>query len=189
VYARCDKRVGVHKAPANEVLEGVVDLEMRLTDEEQGGLNVDNINCLRAFARRGIRVWGARTLSDRQEWTYVNVRRVMLSAARWIDRNMRDYVFEPHTPGLWEQIVRDLTGYLTDLARQGALYTPLSGEAFYVKCDAETNPKEIRDSGKVVTEIGFQPPPPAEFIIVRIIHGPTGTQVVGPEVQPTGAQA
>jgi hypothetical protein len=189
VYARCDKRVGVHKAPANEVLEGVVDLETRLTDEEQGRLNVDNINCLRAFARRGIRVWGARTLSERPEWRYINVRRVLLTAARWIDRNMRDYVFEPHTPGLWGQIVRDLTEYLTDLARQGALYSPLSGEAFYVKCDAETNPAEIRDSGMVVTEIGFRPPPPAELIIVRIIHGPTGTRIVGPEAQPMGSQA
>jgi uncharacterized protein len=193
VYARCDKRVGVHKAPANEVLEGVIDLETCLTDAEQAELNVDptdsnrgNINCLRAFARRGIRVWGARTLSTRQEWTYVNVRRVMLTVARWIDRNMRDYVFEPHTPGLWDQIARDLTEYLTDLARQGALYAPLSGEAFYVKCDAETNPVEIRDAGMVIAEIGFQPPPPTEFIIVRIIHGPTGTQIIGPEVQPVG---
>jgi len=179
VYARCDRRVGVHKAPANEVLEGVLDLETLLTDARQGPLNEQNINCLRAFPGRGIRVWGARTLSERPGWGYVNVRRVLLTAARWIDRNMRGVVFEPHTPYLWDQIVRDLTAYFMDLARQGALYSPLSGEAFYVKCDAETNPQETRESGMVVTEIGLQPPPPAEFLVIRIIHGPTGTRIEG----------
>jgi uncharacterized protein len=101
---------------------------------------------------------------------------------------MRDFVFEPHTPGLWDQIVRDLTAYFMGLARQGALYSPLSGEPFYVKCDAETNPTEIRESGMVVTEIGLQPPPPAEFIVIRIIHGPTGTRIVGPEPQAMRSQ-
>lgn len=109
VIARTDMHKGVHKAPANEVLEGVVDLEVNLSDEQQGDLNEDGINCVRSFPRRGIRVWGARTLSRDPAWKYIHVRRIFLTAARWIEYNMTDVVFEPNNAQLWGRIVRDLT--------------------------------------------------------------------------------
>ena len=130
VYARCDQRIGVHKAPANEVLEGVLELETVLTDDQQGPLNEAGINCLRAFPRRGLRIWGARTLSSGPTWRYVSERRVILTAARWIERNLTDIVFEPHTPRLWDRIVRDLTAYFSDLVSRGALSAPPGGQAF-----------------------------------------------------------
>jgi hypothetical protein len=177
VYARADGRVGVHKAPANEVVEGVIDLSVHLSDDDQGPLNDVSINCLRAFPRRGIRVWGARTLSRGATWRYVNVRRVILTAARWITYNMNDVVFEPHSPRLWGRITRELNAYFGDLAQRGALAGPPDEEAFYVKCDAETNPPEMRETGRIVTEIGLRPAAPAEFIVIRIIHGPTGAEI------------
>ena len=180
VFARTDLATGVHKAPANTSMEGVVDVAVNLTNEQQGPLNEAGINCLRAFPRRGIRVWGARTLSYDPNWTYVNVRRIFLTAVRWIDRNMIEVAFEPQTPQLWARIVRDLTAYFTDLLEHGAFAGRTASEAFYVKCDAETNPPEAQDVGRVVTEIGLAPAAPAEFIVVRIIHGPTGAQVIGP---------
>jgi hypothetical protein len=183
IYARVDVRVGVHKAPANEVVEGVVDLADNLSDDDQGPLNDIGINCLRAFPRRGIRVWGARTLSRGATWRYVNVHRVILTAARWIARNMNDVVFEPHSPRLWERITRELTTYFGDLARRGTLAGPPGEEAFYVKCDAETNPPEMREVGKVVTEVGLRPSAPAEFIVIRIMHGPAGVEIMGPQPQ------
>ncbi len=82
---------------------------------------------------------------------------MILTAARWIERNLTDIVFEPHTPRLWDRIVRELTAYFTDLVRRGALSAPPDGQAFYVKCDAETNPRAIQDAGRVVTEIGLRP--------------------------------
>ena len=177
VYARTDTRVGVYKAPANEVLEGVVDLSAHLSSGDQGPLNDLGINCLRAFPQRGIRVWGARTLSRGRTWHYVNVRRVVLTAARWIASNLSDVVFEPHTELLWARITRDLTAYLGDLARHGALAGPQGEDAFYVKCDAETNPPETRELGIVVTEIGLKPAAPVEFIVIRIIHGQAGVEI------------
>jgi hypothetical protein len=180
VIARTDQAIGVHKAPANELLEGVLDLAVVLDDENQAPLNEDGINCLRAFPRRGIRVWGARTLSHQSAWRYVNVRRIFITAARWIERNMTDVVFEPNTPDLWPRIVRDLTAYFTDLLEQGALAGRSAREAFYVKCDAETNPPELRETGVVVTEIGLAPDSPAEFIVVRIMHGQTGVRIITP---------
>ncbi len=180
VFARSDLRVGVRKAPANEVLEGVLDLEVNLTAKQQEPLNEQGINCLRSFPGRGIRIWGARTLSHALFWRYINVRRLYLTAARWIERNMADVVFEPQSPQLWAHIVRDLTAYFEDLHRLGALAGRTPEESFYVKCDAELNPPEIQAAGMVITEIGLAPTIPAEFIVVRLVYGPAGLTMVGP---------
>jgi hypothetical protein len=180
VYARTDERVGVHKAPANEALEGIVDLELSLNDEQQGELNPYGVNCLRAFPGRGIRVWGARTLSSDPEWRHVSVRRLFLTAARWIERNLADAAFEVHDPALWGRIERELSAYFEDLFRRGALRGATAEEAFYVKCDAETNPLEGREQGRVVTEIGLAPASPNEFVVVYVVHEAGGTTVTGP---------
>jgi uncharacterized protein len=179
VYARADAKGGVFKAPANEEVLGAVDIGIsegqtgvgvsfdgRLQDQ----LNPAGINCLRAFPGRGIRVWGARTLSREPEWRYINVRRLFLTLRRWVDQNMAWASHEPNEPRLWVRIQRELTVYLTKLWRDGALIGSTPEEAFYVKCDAETNPPEQREQGQVVTEIGLAPGSPAEFIVVRIMH-------------------
>jgi uncharacterized protein len=184
IFSRTDQRSGVHKAPANEILEGVTDLQYPINNMEQGALNESGINCLRTFPGRGIRVWGARTLSHDPAWTYVNVRRLFLTAGRWIDRHMAGMVYEPNDPRLWARIGRELTTYFDGLFRQGALRGNTPEEAFYVKCDAETNPPDQREMGRVVTEIGLAPGIPAEFIVVRIMHGAGGITITGP-VRPT----
>jgi len=170
VLSRTDARVGVSKAPANEVVLGVLDLDTGIDADIQGALNPEGVNCLRAFPGRGIRVWGARTLSREPEWRYVNVRRLFLTLRRWIDRNLTWAGFEPNDPRLWVRIRRELTTYLTRLWEEGALVGQAPTEAFYVKCDAETNPRETREAGRVVTEIGLAPAAPAEFVVVRIVH-------------------
>ena len=180
VYARTDDRAGVHKAPANEVVEGVQDLERNLTDAAQRPLNDANVNCLRAFPGRGIRVWGARTLAADPAWRYVNVRRLFITAARWIERNMADTVFAPSDARLWDRIARELTAYFAGQFRRGALRGRSPQEAFYVRCDAELNPPEVRDQGSVVAEIGLAPAIPNEFVVVRIVHGASGVTVTGP---------
>ncbi|MEW6211584.1 MAG: phage tail sheath subtilisin-like domain-containing protein [Acidobacteriota bacterium] len=170
IFARTDAKVGVFKAPANEEIFGALDLERQIDNTAQDQLNPEGVNCLRVFPGRGIRVWGARTLSRDSNWRYVNVRRLFLTLRRWIDANMMWAAFEPNTVLLWARIQRELTTYLSKLFRDGALRGATEAEAFYVKCDAETNPPERRDAGEVATEIGLAPMSPAEFIVVRIIH-------------------
>jgi phage tail sheath protein FI len=177
VYSRTDRSRGVHKAPANEVLNGVLGLERHLSSADQGYLNPKRINCIRSFPGRGIRVWGARTLSGLDEWTYVNVRRLFLTAARWINWNMQDVAFEVNDPKLWKRIERELTTYFIDLYRAGALKGNTPQEAFYVKCDAETNAPELLETGRVVTEIGLASTVPFEFVVIRLIHGERGVTV------------
>ena len=152
--------MGVHKAPANEVVEGALDLRSDLTAEQAGTLYAQAVNCVRALPGRGIRVWGARTLSDDPAWRDVSARRVVATVRRWVERFMRGLVFEPNDIRLWVRITRELTAYLDGLFQRGALKGRTAEEAFFVKCDSETNPGEVLDAGMVVTEIGAGAPAP-----------------------------
>ncbi|MBW4631800.1 MAG: phage tail sheath subtilisin-like domain-containing protein [Iphinoe sp. HA4291-MV1] len=178
IIARSDRSRGVFKAPANEEIFDALDLEVAVDNTLQGELNPLGINCLRAFPGRGIRVWGARTLSQDENWRYINVRRLFLTLGRWIDRNMLWVTFEPNTSFLWMRIERELSAYLEELWRAGALLGQISEQAFYVKCDAETNPSDSRETGEIITEIGLAPSSPAEFIIVRIIHRVGAVEII-----------
>jgi phage tail sheath protein FI len=192
VYARTDRIDGVHVAPANELLKGAVDVAVNLSKEKQAELNLPGaagINILQAFPGRGIRVWGSRTLSTDPAWRYVHVRRLFISILRWIERNMSDIVFEPNHSRLWRTISRDLKAYLVGLYAQGAFKGETPDEAFYVKCDADTNPPEVRDQGWVVTEIGFAPIVPSEFIVVRLFHTDAGVVISGGPPLPTSGTA
>ena len=140
VYARVDAERGVHKAPANEVIRGALDLTKRLGKADQDGLNKDGINCIREL-NGNIRVWGARTIGGdaNGEWKYVNVRRLFLYLRESIDEATQWVVFEPNEPALWAQISRNVTAFLTTVWRAGALFGATPEQAFYVKCNAETN--------------------------------------------------
>ncbi|WP_030911944.1 phage tail sheath family protein [Streptomyces sp. NRRL F-5126] len=168
IWARNDFERGVHKAPANEVVRGVVDLENQITRGEQDLLNPIGVNCIRAFPGRGIRIWGARTMSSDPAWRYINIRRYfnyleesILIGTQWV-------VFEPNDEALWSRIRRNISAFLVNEWRNGALFGSRPEEAYYVKCDAETNPSESVDLGRVICEIGIAPVKPAEFVIFRL---------------------
>jgi phage tail sheath protein FI len=178
IYARTDATRGVHKAPANEVVRGAVGLTYRVTRAEQGELNSAGVNCIRFFPDAGIRVWGARTVAEEaSEWRYVNVRRLFNMVEESIARGTRWTVFEPNDFTLWQSVTRDVTAFLTLLWRDGALLGATPAEAFFVKCDAETNPPEVIDAGRLVIEIGIAPVKPAEFIVFRIGQWAGGSEV------------
>jgi phage tail sheath protein FI len=168
VWARVDEQRGVHKAPANEVLMGANGLAFQVTHAEQGSLNMNGINCIRAFPGRGIRIWGARTLSSDPEWRYINVRRLFNFVSESIMTGTQWSVFEPNDPFLWTSLTISVSNFLRGVWRRGALFGSTPSEAFYVKCDAETNPPEVIEAGQVVCEIGIAPVKPAEFVIFRL---------------------
>jgi len=177
IWARSDGTRGVHKAPANEAVRGALNVTYNLTREEQGQLNQVGVNCIRLFGREGIRVWGARTLADSSsEWRYLNVRRLFNMVEESIAGSTRWIVFEPNDRTLWKSIRRDIAAFLTRLWRDGALMGRTPEEAFFVKCDEETNPPDVIDAGMVVTLIGIAPVKPAEFIVFRISQYAGGTE-------------
>ena len=178
IWARSDATRGVHKAPANETIRGALDVTHTLTRQEQAVLNPAGVNVIRFFQQQGVVVWGARTVDDASsEWRYLSVRRLFNMIEESIANSTRWIVFEPNDQTLWKSIRRDINAFLTRVWRDGALMGNMPEEAFFVKCDAETNPPEVRDAGRVVTKIGIAVVKPAEFVIFEIGQwaGPGGS--------------
>ena len=168
LYARSDFTVGVHKAPANGELFWAEDVTVAINDDQQAILNPEGINCVRAFPGRGIRVYGARTISSNPDWRYINVRRLMSMIEKAVDESTQWAVFEPHDFNLRRSLILSVSGFLETIWRQGALVGGSPEEAYYIKCDDTNNPPEIVDQGKIITDIGVAPTHPAEFIVFRV---------------------
>ena len=196
VYARTDRATGVHRPPANEPLEGVLDVEAHPSDaqvdalfptpdEQRAAVSARRpvpvaVNALRAFPGRGIRVWGARTLSADPARAQLAVRRTVLSVARWLSARLGALAFEPNVPALWARIAREAGGHLAGLHRAGVLRGATPEQSFYVRCDAALNPPEAREAGVVTAEVGLAPAIPNEFIVVRVSHDAAGATITGP---------
>jgi hypothetical protein len=169
IYARVDTQRGVFKSPANEVIRGALDVAQPMSKADQDTVSLQGVNCLRVL-NSNIYVWGARTVGGEanQDLKYISVRRTLLFLRESIDQGTQWAVFEPNTPALWGKITRNVTAFLTTLWRSGALFGSTAQEAFFVKCDAETNDDTTRENGQVVTEIGVAIARPAEFVIFRV---------------------
>jgi hypothetical protein len=174
VYARTDQQRGVHKAPANELLRNLVDLERKINQSEQDLLNPSptNISVLRDFTEegRGLRVWGARCITSDTDWKYVNVRRLFIFLEQSLDQGTQWVVFEPNDEPLWARVVQSISQFLTRVWRDGALQGTTPEEAFFVRCDRSTMTQDDIDNGRLIVMVGVAPVKPAEFVIIRIFQ-------------------
>ena len=169
VIARSDATKGVHKAPANEIINGALGVQHTLSDIEQGILNLQGINVLRVFSQGGRPVvWGARTTATDTNWQYVSVRRLFLFLEESIEEGIRWAVFEPNNLALWQKLRRTIRAFLMTQWRAGALFGETPDDAFYVRIDEVLNPFSEQQLGRLHMEIGVRPAYPAEFIVVRI---------------------
>ena len=181
VYARTDVTRGVHKAPANEKINGAFDLEktngkFRVVNKGiQDILNPVGVNCIRKFPGRGIRVWGGRTVTGNSLWKYVNVRRLFLFLEESIEKGTQWVVFEPNNENLWARVIQTIRQFLTGVWKGGALMGTTPEEAFFVKCDRTTMTQDDIDNGRLVCIIGVAPVKPAEFVIFRIAQWQGGS--------------
>ena len=177
IFARKDLEHGVHKAPANEVVRGAIDLEFNLNANDQRNLAPRGVNTIRNFPGQGILLWGARTLSDESDWKYVNVRRLIIYIEQSIGYGTQWVVFEPNDEPLWTKVRADITEFLTRCWRDGAFQGTTPQEAFFVKCDRTTMTQQDIDNGRLICVIGVAPVRPAEFVIFRIGQWTGGTDI------------
>jgi uncharacterized protein len=176
VYARSDSERGVFKAPANEVLRGVLDLTADINDGTQDTLNPRGVNAIRKFPERGIRVWGARTLTSDALWKYVSVRRLFIFLERSIYEGTQFVVFEPNDDRLWARVIDTIRLFLRTQWRLGALFGRTEQEAFFITCDRTTMTQDDILNGRLICEIGIAPVRPAEFVIFRIFQNTAEAQ-------------
>ncbi len=168
IYARTDTAVGVHKAPANEVVRACTGLASSYNTAEQDLLNPKGVNLIRSFPGRGIRVWGARTVTSNATWKYINVRRLFIFLEESIRANTNWVVFEPNTEALWGRVKRTIEMFLASVWRSGALAGTSPSEAFFVEIGRSTMTQDDIDNGRLICVIGVAPVKPAEFVIFRI---------------------
>jgi hypothetical protein len=170
LYAKTDVERGVHKAPANVVVQGITGVEVVINKGEQDILNPDNINVIRDFRanNRGIRVWGARCLTSDTQWKYVPVRRLFIFVEESLDEGTQWVVFEPNDEPLWARVRQSITNFLVRVWRDGALMGAKQEEAFFVRCDRTTMTQDDIDNGRLIILVGIAPVKPAEFVIIRI---------------------
>ena len=171
IYARVDTNQGVHKAPANESIQGAIDVELVLSGTEQNILNPAGINVIRKFNNR-IVVWGARTLGGdaNGEWKYLNVRRLFIYLEESIMKGTEWVVFEQNNERLWAKIRQTVSDFLIVAWQTGALQGPRPEDAYFVKCDQENNTQKNIDLGRVIIDVGVSLIKPAEFVIMRIVQ-------------------
>lgn len=168
IYARSDNTRGVFKSPANEIVRGAMDLEYDINHDAQGILNPRGVNVIRRFPGRGIRVWGARTLSADPLWKYVSVRRLFIFLEHSIYNSTQWVVFEPNDSRLWARVHQTVTLFLRTQWRNGALMGTKEEEAFQINVGRDTMTADDILNGRLIVEIGIAPVRPAEFVIFRI---------------------
>lgn len=178
-YAKTDASRGVWKAPAGTEAKviGAIGPTRKLTDNENGILNVKAVNCIRTFAVPGTVTWGARTMDGDDEtgseWKYIPVRRTALFIEETLFRATQWVVFEPNDEPLWAQLRLNIGAFMHDLFRQGAFQGRTPREAYFVKCDGETTTQNDINRGIVNIIVGFAPLKPAEFVVIKL------TQIAG----------
>jgi hypothetical protein len=168
IYARNDVNRAVYKAPANEVVNLALGFERFLNKAQQEVLNPEGVNCFRFFEGRGMRLWGARTVSSDPEWKYVNLRRYFAYLERSIDKGTQWAVFEPNGEQLWANVRRTIEDFLLNEWQTGALLGDKPDKAYFVKCDRSTMSQNDLDNGRLIVLVGVSPLRPAEFVIFRI---------------------
>jgi phage tail sheath protein FI len=174
IYARTDANRGVWKTPAGieATLSGVSDLDVSLTDQQNGTLNPLGINCLRTFPIYGSTTWGGRTTQGADpigsEWKYIAVRRLALMIEESLFRGTKWVVFEPNDEPLWAKVRMNIGSYMQSLFRQGAFQGMAPKDAYFVKCDKETTTQDDINKGIINIQVGFAPLKPAEFVVISI---------------------
>jgi len=153
------------------VVRGILGFDIAVNKGEQDILNPIHVNCLRDFRseQRGLRAWGARTLSSDPEWRYVPVRRTFLFIEQSLDAGLQWAVFEPNAKPLWDTVKQSITGFLDSIWRQGGLAGVTQEQAFFVNIGyGITMEQADLDNGRLICEVGIAPVNPAEFVIIRI---------------------
>jgi hypothetical protein len=182
IYARIDSQFGVQRPPANAALDFVTDVAEEIDDRQQENLNPFGVNAVRAFAGRGIRVWGARSLAGPgdSDWRFIHARRLMSMIEESVEDSMQWTAFEPNDDSLRRTVVHSLSVFLETIWRTGGLKGALPSEGFYVKCDETNNPPAVVEAGQLICEVGVAVAAPMEFLVFELRQQPDGAEIVEP---------
>ncbi|WP_437656647.1 phage tail sheath family protein [Sorangium sp. So ce1182] len=165
IVARRERGAGVHAAPANEVVQGIVGLFREGHLPDAGLLHETHVNLIRR-TERGPALLGARTTSEDRDWAHLSVRRLVYWLERQLALDTRWAVFEPNDRILWSRVTRGVERRLSALLSAGALAGASAADSFFVRCSGGGAGAE----GRLIIEVGVAPAVPAEFIVFELVQ-------------------
>ncbi|MEX0445112.1 phage tail sheath family protein [Xenorhabdus sp. SGI246] len=173
VIQHTDSAVGVWKAPANIALSQVIrPVKSYLQGSVLFNANGASLNVIRTFPGKGIRVWGCRTLENRDSspWRYLQTRRLVSYVTVHLAQLARMYLFEPNNELTWMKCKGQSYNWLRQLWLQGGLYGSREDEAFTVLLGVnETMTEEDIRAGKMIMKVALAALSPAEFIEISLV--------------------
>ena len=173
VIAATELRLSLGHGPANRLLKAVTALDIQVGAEQHNAFHPAGINVLRQ-QRDGIWLTGARTLSRDKQWCHVSVVRLLQMLKASLYQHMQWLVFEPNSSRLWQEVRFSLRTFLRRMYLAGAFKGESEQQAFFVRCDESTNPRQIVDAGKLVALVGVALVEPVEFITLQITRQADG---------------
>jgi phage tail sheath protein FI len=170
VYSAVARDSGPHTPPANIALLGINGVAHDVSDPEHDILNPVGVNAIRGYPGEGIRIMGSRTLQNAPDGKhYVNVRTLTNFIKKSLKGALRPYLQKAIDPRLWRQIENTCRGFLLGIWRDGWLFpSDNQDQAFSAKCDRENNTQDVINQGRVNVSVGYNPPYPAEFIVLKL---------------------
>lgn len=170
VWARTAGLKGMHRAPANERLNGVLGLEFDLSKREGESLSECGVNYLRIAPGEGALILGAKTLfaGSNSPANRIQTRRLLNYIESSLERSLQWVIFEPNDDDLRGRVQRNIAAFLHSEWQSGRLAGATPQEAFYVKCDVEINPPETAEQGRLYVEVGISANKPSQFVVFRL---------------------
>ena len=174
VYAHNDKVANTWNAPAGISRGGlstVLQAKLKLTEANKASLYDGNINPIATFPKKGVVVFGQKTLQKgASALDRINVRRLLIDLKSFIGQIADTLVFENNTITTRNKFLSEVTPFLEVIQQKGGLY------AFKVIMDDTNNTDDVIDRNQLVGNIYIQPTKTAEFISLDFIVLPTGAE-------------
>jgi uncharacterized protein len=177
VYAFNDKVSAPWFAPAGinrGGLSTVLQAQFKLTQGQKDALYSNNINPLATLPKKGVVVFGQKTLQKQASaLDRVNVRRLLIELKNFIRQIADTVVFEQNTIATRNSFVSRVTPFLEGIQQKQGLY------AYKIIMDESNNGPAVIDQNQLIGQIYIQPTRTAEFISLDFILLPTGAEFPG----------
>lgn len=178
--AQVDRTIGVHKAPANIVIPGALDVERlsggqpQVDDSVREFLNGADVNVIAPLPNQGIKIYGGRVMTGDRRVSFVHEIRLLneLYYAGKLGYQWAVFQVVDGNGRLFRDLRSSGNAFLRTFYEAGALFGKTEKEAFSVVADASNNPPEELAQGRVHVQWGVKISPTAEMIILNIDNVP-----------------
>ena len=172
--ALVDAKIGTHKAPANIVIPGALDVERNAASQSQVDdntrefLNGRDVNVIAPFANEGVKIYGGRVMTADRRVQMVHEARLLALFSYSLNEAYKwaPFAVVDGSGRLFRDLEQTGRDFLRPFWKAGALFGKKESEAFLV--DAHSTSQEELDLGGVRVKAGVKLSQTAERITVQL---------------------